>query len=55
MLAVRTADDRGHASHGWLDSPHAFSLGGHHDPPHMGLSNLRVINAARCGSEDTET
>jgi redox-sensitive bicupin YhaK (pirin superfamily) len=47
MLDIRKAQHRGNANHGWLHSRHTFSFGHYHDPEHMGLGPLRVINDDR--------
>ena len=47
MIAVRPAAERLRTRIGWLDSRHTFSFGHYHDPKHMGIGPLRVINDDR--------
>ena len=44
MITIRSAQSRGAANFGWLDSRHTFSFGNYYDANHMGFADLRVIN-----------
>ncbi|MBI1274541.1 hypothetical protein GC177_01040 [bacterium] len=44
MFKVRRFNDLGNMEHTWLNAHYHFSFANYHDPRHMGLGPLRVIN-----------
>ena len=41
---LHSAQTRGHANHGWLDSYHTFSFANYNDPERIHFGALRVLN-----------
>jgi len=44
MIQIRKSEQRGHASHGWLDSRFTFSFAEYYDPEFVEFRTLRVMN-----------
>lgn len=44
FMIIHSAESRGKAHHGWLQSRHTFSFADYYDPDRMGFGALRVIN-----------
>lgn len=47
MIDIRKSQERGHFSHGWLDTYFTFSFADYYDPKHVQFRTLRVLNDDR--------
>ena len=57
MIAVRKAEDRGHADIGWLNTHYTFSFANYYDPQWNGYRSLRVLKdrkSTRLNSSHTD-